>query len=243
VGVDDRLARAADVRQLVESQRRFYDLRAPDFGDETRPPDRKVPGLIDAATVRDLVDELRPQGDVLELACGAGAFTAELVRHAASLTAVDGSPRMLERNRLAVAAPDVDYVCADLFAWTPTRRYDVVFFGFWLSHVPPTLFDAFWAMVRTCLRPGGRAAFVDEDERARPYETWHHETEAGVPVARRRLSDGTTFDVVKVFWDPARLQASLHERGWDAHLRPVGDTFFYGEARVTTLAATARSLS
>jgi demethylmenaquinone methyltransferase/2-methoxy-6-polyprenyl-1,4-benzoquinol methylase len=168
--VDDRPAQPAEVRRLVESQRRFYDLRAPDYAEETRPPDRKVPGLADPATIRCLVDELDPQGDVLELACGAGAFTAELVRHAASLTAVDGSERMLERNRVAVSDPDVEYVCADLFAWMPTRRYDVVFFGFWLSHVPPPLFDAFWEMVRACLRPGGRAAFVDEDERARPYE-------------------------------------------------------------------------
>jgi demethylmenaquinone methyltransferase/2-methoxy-6-polyprenyl-1,4-benzoquinol methylase len=229
--VDDRPAQTADIRRLVESQRRFYDLRAPDYGEETRPPDRKVLGLADPATIRALVGELDPQGDVLELACGAGAFTAELVRHAASLTAVDGSPRMLERNRAAVSDPDVEYVCADLFAWMPTRRYDVVFFGFWLSHVPPPLFDAFWEMVRACLRPGGRAAFVDEDERARPYEAWHDETETGVPVARRALSDGTTFDIVKVFWDPARLQESLHDRGWDARVRPAGDSFFAGTAR------------
>jgi hypothetical protein len=29
----------------------------------------------------------------------------------------------------------------------PDRRYDVVFFGFWLSHVPLERFDAFWSMV------------------------------------------------------------------------------------------------
>jgi hypothetical protein len=30
----------------------------------------------------------------------------------------------------------VRFVQADLFAWKPDRRYDVAFFGFWLSHVP-----------------------------------------------------------------------------------------------------------
>jgi hypothetical protein len=29
-------------------------------------------------------------------------------------------------------------------AWRPDRRYDVVFFGFWLSHVPLERFAAFW---------------------------------------------------------------------------------------------------
>jgi demethylmenaquinone methyltransferase/2-methoxy-6-polyprenyl-1,4-benzoquinol methylase len=218
----------SDISRLIASQRRFYDLRAPDYTDVTKPADRKVRGLIDAGMVRDLVAELRPQGDVLELACGSGAFTRELAVHARSLTAVDASPRMLDLNRQAVARPDVEYVRADLFSWTPTRRYDLVFFGFWLSHVPPTLFDAFWTMVRAGLRPGGRAAFVDEDERARAYEASH--TDAGVPVARRTLSDGTPFDIIKVFWEPERLQEALHDRGWQARVRLVGDSFFSGVA-------------
>jgi SAM-dependent methyltransferase len=228
VFVDDGLAQPADVWQLIASQRRYYDLRAPDYADVTRPPDRKSWGLIDSDVTRGLVDEFRPQGDVLELACGRGAFTCELVRHAHSLTAVDGSPRMLELNRRLVSAPHVDYVCADLFAWRPARRYDAVFFGFWLSHVPPTLFDAFWTLVRSCLRPGGRAGFVDEDDRARVFEASH--TETGVPVARRTLSDGTTFDIVKVFWEPGRLQETLHDVGWQANVRPFGEAFFYGVA-------------
>jgi ubiquinone/menaquinone biosynthesis C-methylase UbiE len=50
---------------------------------------------------RALVDKFAPTGDVLELACGNGSFTRELVRHARTVTGVDGSPRMLERNRSA----------------------------------------------------------------------------------------------------------------------------------------------
>ena len=228
MSVDAAVGQRADVWQLIASQRRYYDLRAPDYADETRPADRKERGLIDSGLVRDLIDELRPQGDVLELACGSGTFTRELVRHARSLTAVDGSPRMLELNREIVSARRIEYVCADLFAWRPTRRYDAVFFGFWLSHVPPSLFAPFWTLVRSCLRPGGRAAFVDEDDRARVFEASH--TDSGVPVARRTLSDGTTFDVVKVFWETSRLQESLRGLGWQAHVRPVGEAFFYGVA-------------
>jgi hypothetical protein len=36
---------------LLESQRRYYDLRAPDYGDTSR-PDRPDPGLMDPGTVR-----------------------------------------------------------------------------------------------------------------------------------------------------------------------------------------------
>lgn len=77
------------------------------------------------------------------------------------LTVVDASPEMLAMNRQRVRDPRVRYVTADLFEWQPDRVYDVVFFGFWLSHVPPDRFAPFWLLVNRCLAPGGRAIFVD----------------------------------------------------------------------------------
>ena len=48
------------------------------------------------------------------------------------------TPRLscLEINRIRTARADVEYVVADLPAWVPESSYDVVFFSFWLSHVP-----------------------------------------------------------------------------------------------------------
>jgi ubiquinone/menaquinone biosynthesis C-methylase UbiE len=121
---------------------------------------------MQADACRALIDTLHPTGDVLELARGTGVFTRELVRHARSVTAVDASPRMLAINRVSIADPKVTYVRADLFTWVPDRVYDVVFFGFWLSHVPPSGFASFWSLVRSCLAPQGRVMFVDEDDTA-----------------------------------------------------------------------------
>ncbi len=210
---------------LIESQREFYDLRAPDFGDEAV-PDRRVSGAMASAVARGLVDEFAPTGDVLELACGNGAFTRELVRHARTVTAVDASPRMLERNRREVSDRRVTYVHADLFDWQPERRFDAVFFAFWLSHVPPVLFEEFWGLVRSCLGPGGRVAFVDEDDRGATNDDIHLVDD--VPAARRTLRDGRRLDVVKVYWDPTELQDRLTSLGWQVAVRRVGDTFLYG---------------
>jgi SAM-dependent methyltransferase len=220
-GTDD----ADRVAGLIASQREFYDLRAPDFGDETV-PDRRVSGKMAIDLARALVDEFAPTGDVLELACGNGSFTRELVRHARTVTAVDGSPRMLERNHREVGNSGVSYVNADIFDWQPERRYDAVFFGFWLSHVPPATFDEFWALVRSSLRPGGRVAFVDEDDRGAMNDDIH--LVGNVPAAPRTLRDGRTFDVVKVYWDPAELQDRLSSLGWQVAVRRVGETFLYG---------------
>jgi demethylmenaquinone methyltransferase/2-methoxy-6-polyprenyl-1,4-benzoquinol methylase len=213
------------VAGLIESQREFYDLRAPDFGDEAM-PDRKVSGHMASKLAAALIDEFAPTGDVLELACGPGAFTRELVRHARTVTAIDGSPRMLERNRREVFGDSVTYVNADIFHWQPERRYDAVFFGFWLSHVPPVTFDEFWTLVRSSLRAGGRLAFVDEDDRGAMNDDIY--LVDNVPVAPRTLRDGRRFDVVKVYWDPTELQDRLSSLGWQIAVRRVGETFLYG---------------
>jgi SAM-dependent methyltransferase len=212
------------VAALIESQRKFYDFRAPDFGDEAV-PDRRISGMMASELARALIDEFAPTGDVLELACGNGSFTRELVRHARTVTAIDGSPRMLERNRREVDDTRVTYVNADIFDWQPERRYDAVF-GFWLSHVPPVTFDGFWALVRSSLRAGGRVAFVDEDDRGTTNDDIH--LVENVPVAPRTLRDGRTFDIVKVYWDPTLLQDRLCSLGWQVAVRRVGETFLYG---------------
>jgi demethylmenaquinone methyltransferase/2-methoxy-6-polyprenyl-1,4-benzoquinol methylase len=136
---------------------------------------------------------------------------------------------MVARNRDELADPKIEYVEADVFAWTPDRRYDAVFFGFWLSHVPPTAFDEFWNLVRGCLRPDGRVAFVDEDDRAGGHD--ESRLVGGVPAARRTLSDGRQFDIVKVFWEPADLEERLRKLNWDVRVRRVDKTFMYGIGR------------
>jgi 2-polyprenyl-3-methyl-5-hydroxy-6-metoxy-1,4-benzoquinol methylase len=104
------------------------------------------------------------------------------------------------------------FVVADIFDWQPDRRYDVVFFGHWLSHVPPDAFARFWALVAACLRPDGRAAFVDEDNRAASFDDCT--VVDGTPVASRTLRDGSTFTIVKVFWNPDELATRLTALGW-----------------------------
>ena len=77
-------------------------------------------------------------------------------------------------------------------------------------HVPPSALADFWALVRRCLTPGGRVAFVDEDDRG----AGHDDVQAidGIPAARRRLSDGQQFEIVKVFWRPDDLERRLQAR-------------------------------
>jgi SAM-dependent methyltransferase len=178
------------------------------------------------APLEELAAGLPITGDVLELACGTGQWTKLMAARGHRVTAVDGSPEMLARAREKVRGLEVEFLEADLFDWRPPGRYDTVFFGFWLSHVPASRFAAFWEMVGEALRPGGRACFIDSgqgDEEALP---------VGEHTARRRLADGSVHRIVKILHEPAGLTAALGELGWTARIWPVGTTLLAGEARL-----------
>jgi SAM-dependent methyltransferase len=118
----------------------------------------------------------------------------------------------------------VRFVQADIFTWRPDRQYDVVFFGFWLSHVPLELFGDFWSLVGDCLRPGGRVFFVDDAHRA-PEELIEGEASA---VIRRRTSDGTAYRAVKVPHEPAALESLLERAGWRVTVTSTSGPFYWG---------------
>jgi len=204
---------------LVAEQLQYYRARAAEY-------DATSYGAVsgERASVPAIVDRLGISGDVIELACGTGIWTAELVRHAATLTALDGAPEMLELARERVAT-GVRFEQADLFDWTPTSSWDVAFFSAWLSHVPADQFDGFWSSVAAALRPGGRAIALDE----LPARS-HHEDQVEGEVAVRTLQDGTKHKIVKVFWEPGALVERLAALGWRATVTPIEHGWFILDA-------------
>ena len=135
---------------------------------------------------------------------------------------------MLELNHAKVGErPNVRYHAADALALEAARRYDVVFFGFFLSHVPPARFDEFWHGVGGCREPGGRVFFVDEADHGLWEEDW---VDRSVGIVRRPLADGTLHRAVKVLWRPEELRDRLGSLGWGASVHPEGP-FYWGTAQ------------
>jgi demethylmenaquinone methyltransferase/2-methoxy-6-polyprenyl-1,4-benzoquinol methylase len=133
---------------------------------------------------------------------------------------------MLAINAARHRADHVTFVESDLFALDPSPDWDVVFFGFWLSHVPPARFEPFWRLVGGLLRPGGRVFFVDEAEHEEWAEDWV-DREAG--IVHRELTDGTAHRAVKVLWRADDLARRLAGLGWTATLE-TGGPFYWGSA-------------
>ena len=213
---------ADELASVLAEQIAYYRARADEY-DATHALDS-----ASRAQLLNALSECAPRGRILELACGSGQWTAELAKHASLLTAVDASPEMIELNRARVAQDKVHYVQADLFAWSPTERYDVVFFSTWLSHVPPQRFEGFWVLVADCLKENGRVFFIDELPAVAVHERWI--ADAIVPVVERSLTTGARYRAIKVLHDPAELGARLSQLGWQADIRTVGWRFFYATA-------------
>lgn len=195
--------RSSELDQLLGEQIAHYRAIAAEYQDHAIP-------FAGADELAAALDAFRPVGTVLELACGQGLWTGQLLRHADEVTAVDASPEMLAIASNRVDSDRVRFLRADIFDWEPDRQYDGVFFGFWLSHVPLERFDSFWTLVANCLKPGGRVFFVDDSYRT-PDELMEGESSTTI---RRRLNDGSAHRVVKVPHQPADLEQRLAALGW-----------------------------
>jgi SAM-dependent methyltransferase len=223
----------------VSEQRSYYQARAPEYDEWWKRRgrfDRGEKQLLEwqsqVAVVDDALASFGATGSVLELAGGTGWWTERLARTADRFTVVDSSPEVLALNQGRVERSDVNYVVADLFDWPGDSHYDVVFFSFWLSHVPRSRFGEFWSLVASWLTPSGRAFLIDNRNDPQPrtpvkdpfvikYDTDLH---------LRRLRDGSEYWVVSVMYEPGELQSLIEAEGWKAEIQSTR-WFIFGSTR------------
>ena len=224
------------VDHQLRRQTEYYRARAGEYdewalrqGRHDRGGEHRDRWLAEWGRVEQTLRAVAPYGRVLELAAGTGLWTRVLVENARSITAVDAAPEMLAVNRARPGHDRVRFVEADLFGAWPPGRFDLVAFGFWLSHVRSDRVDRFFGSVADALAPGGRIWFVDSTLNVESSSTDLGIVRATDETVRRRLNDGSEFEIVKVFHEPARLAARLGDLGWDVAVTAVGEFFYVGQ--------------
>jgi SAM-dependent methyltransferase len=213
--------------ELLGEQKRYYAERAPEYDDWwyrrgrfELEPDALARWQADAAEAAAALESLGRQRTALELAAGTGIWTRRLVGFADRVVAVDANAETLALN-----TPDAELVRADVFEWRPAEQFDLVFFSFWLSHVPEERFDEFWATVRSALRPCGHVFLVDSGAG----DTAHTGTHQADWGETRSLADGRTFRIVKRRWAPTELAERVRPLGFEFELRDTSNGhFLYG---------------
>ncbi len=231
-GEAQRAARSPDEELKV-----YYAARAGEYDDWFLRKGRYSRGAIaDAAWAADMdsatlwLDAQPLSGEIVELAAGTGWWSPLLAQKASTLWLYDINEEPLEFARQRLVAHGLAAHIHVRDAWAePDREVDGLFCGFWLSHVPRARLGDFLALCRRWLKPGGRMAFIDSRRDPQSSAIDHPQPENDLSV--RKLDDGQTFTIVKVYWQPDELEAALSVAGFrDAKVTTTSRFFLMGEA-------------
>ena len=204
---------------LLREQIEYYRRRAPEYDDWFFQRGRYDEGerrrrewRAENARAHAILRSLGPVDAALELAGGTGIWSERLLQQARRLTLVDASPEALELALRRVRHdPRVSVEVADLVAYRPAQRYDLVAFTFWLSHVPPARLPGFFALLRRSLRPNG-VLFAIDQRPARGKQT------AADHLQERSLADGRSFRIVKLYYCMRELESLFAEHGFEVQV-------------------------
>jgi SAM-dependent methyltransferase len=169
-------------------------------------------------------------GRIVELAAGTG-WWSPLLASKGELWLYDAAEAPLERARQRLIAHGLRAHIHVRDAWAAPEGEpgDLVFAGFWLSHVERDRTGAFLDLARRWLRPGGRLAIIDSQPDPQSGAA-DHPAPAG-DVAVRRLDDGREFTIVKVHRSPDDVAAALAASRFESiEVRTTGRFFVLATA-------------
>lgn len=220
----------------IQEQIAYYKARAKEYdewfyriGRYDRGSEINQRWFDETTTLKNVVQQVGTVESVLELACGTGIWTQELVKIGKQITAIDASQEMIEINRQKLNnAPNVEYRQLDLFSWQPYKQYDLVFFSFWLSHVPPTEVDDFLTKVYNSVLPGGKVMIIDSYFEITS-SAKDHLLEKNEIYQKRKLNDEREFQIFKIYYQPDVLANKLTQAGFQAEARLTDTYFIYAQ--------------
>jgi SAM-dependent methyltransferase len=192
---------------LADDLADYYRRRAREYDAVYRKPERQR----DLAELRTLLPAMTAGKRVLEIAAGTGYWTQVIATSAVSVTATD-----LNAETLAVAAArgygqaPVELTTADAYRLDRVPGdFDLVFCGFWWSHIRRADIPRFLAGVRGRFAPGTTLLVLDNRYVPGSSHPITRVSEDGDSYQDRSLLDGRRYEVLKNFPDRARLAADL----------------------------------
>jgi demethylmenaquinone methyltransferase/2-methoxy-6-polyprenyl-1,4-benzoquinol methylase len=224
---------------LNEEQKAYYEARANEYdewwqrrGRYDLGPEGNLQWRAEIRRVEAAFDAVPVGASVLELAGGTGNWTLYLARRVERVHVLENSSSMirLSRHRLQEAGllHRVVYEQSDLFSWKPRDRYDSVFLGFWLSHLPSLLLDPFLRLMASALRPGGCMVILEgQPDARRPHHSKQGTSQLSDELELRTLNDGREFRIVKRCDDASDLSERLRHAGLNPMVGTSGEQFLY----------------
>ena len=208
----------------------YYGRRAPEYEGIYRRPER----VADLAALVESVEQLARGHRVIEIACGTGYWTRVMARSADFILATDASPDVLAVAQAhGFPADNVTLGLADAFRLKSVTRFpeshapeplsdfvpfDLLFAGFWWSHVRREDLASFLQAATHTLRPGARLAFIDNNYVPGNSTPVSRLDAGGNSFQLRRLDDGGEYEVLKNFPADAELEAAIEPFATDVRI-------------------------
>lgn len=189
----------------------YYDLRAPEYEEIYRRPERQA----DLRSIETWVQaRFTPGARVLEVACGTGYWTRFLATTASNIVGVDASQATMDIARGRVPKEKVTFLKGDAYDLPlDLGKFDAAFAGFWFSHVPTARRRDFLRGLDAMLIPGSPVVLLDNlyiHGSSSPVV----ETDAdGNTYQARKLKDGSIHRVLKNFPSESELSSSFGDLG------------------------------
>lgn len=222
--------------QTIQEQIAYYNARAKEYDEWFYRIGRYDRGLEinqrwfnETATLKNLVQQVGNVDSILDLACGTGIWTQELAKLGKQVTAIDASQEMIEINQHKINTCNVEYRQLDLFSWQPDKQYDLVFFSFWLSHVPPAKVDEFLSKVYDSVLPGGKVIIIDSYFEITSSAKDHPLQNKNEIYQKRKLNDSREFQIFKIYYQPDVLLHKLTQAGFQAEASLTDTYFIYAQ--------------
>ena len=160
-----------------------------------------------------------------------GRYEHGPIHDAAWNAELDAAEAPLEkaRDRLLAHGLRAHIHVRDAWAEPEGEPADALFAGFWLSHVERDRTAEFGQLAASWLRPDGRLALIDSLPDPSSGAVDH--APAANDRSIRRVADGRTFEIVKVFRTPDEVASSLTSAGFrDVRVTSTGRFFLLATA-------------
>ncbi len=212
--------------KLVE----YYSARAFEYDEIYHRADLERTGeLIELETVlRANVKGRR----VLEVACGTGYWTEKAAETALTLTALDASVKMLSLAKVRSYPKSVEFIIGDAYNLQEVAgNFDTVLACFWFSHIPKKSIAKFLEEAEKVVGTGGTIFLVDN--------TYHEgiggelitKAECEDTFKRRKLSDGSEWDILKNYFTESSLRDIFEPRAKSLTIH-IGNAYWWASYEV-----------